>query len=331
MEVSFIIPTANRAALLQKTLLSIVQILPAGSDAEIIIVDNGSTDKTAETCSTIQAEFPKHAIRYIYDPMPGMLTGRHRGAMEARGDILSYLDDDVILGRKWLEGLRDSFSSENVALVGGPSLPKYEVEPPSWLEGMWEHYEGGCYCGHLSLFDQGPAKIQCDPGNVWGLNYSIRKSALYDCGGFHPDCIPKSLQRYQGDGESGLSAKLKQSRLSAVYHPDVSVTHVIPASRMTVGAFGSRAFYQGVCDSYSQRRRDGKPEINSHVIEEHAEISKNPTSEELGQLMAVEQQKGFAYHQNEVRNDEALLAWVLKPDYFDYSLPDGWESYQAAR
>lgn len=327
MEVSFIIPTANRAALLQKTLLSIVQILPAGSDAEIIIVDNGSTDKTAETCTAIQTEFPKHAIRYIYDSMPGMLTGRHRGAMEARGDILSYLDDDVILGPQWLEGLRDSFSSENVSLVGGPSRPKYEVEPPSWLEGMWEHYEGGCYCGHLSLFDQGPAKIQCDPGNVWGLNYSIRKSALYDCGGFHPDCIPKSLQRYQGDGESGLSAKLKQSRLFAVYHPDVSVTHVIPASRMTVGAFGSRAFYQGVCDSYSQIRRDGKTESNALEMGNHFEISQTPTSDDVRQLIAVEQQNGFAYHQNEVRNDDTLLEWVLKPDYFDCSLPEGWQKY----
>jgi hypothetical protein len=37
--------------------------------------------------------------------------------------------------------------------------------------------------------------------------------------------------------------------------------------------------------------------------------------------------KGYAFHQREVRRDPKLLEWVLRKDYWDYALPDGWQNY----
>ena len=253
-DISIIIPTLNCASALAKALISVAKVIDPSEAVEIIIVDNGSTDRSEQICIDIAGQFPRHQWRYFNDGMPGLLTGRHRGAKEARGEILAYLDDDILLAPTWLESLKEAFHDRKVALVGGPSTPVFEIEPPSWLEGFWTEVEGGRQCAWLSLIECGSATRPADPLYVWGLNYSIRKKTFEECGGFHPDCVPKALQRYQGDGETGLSFKIKDLGLRCLYHPGVALKHVIPASRLTTAYFEQRAFYQGVCDFFTRIR-----------------------------------------------------------------------------
>ena len=146
----------------------------------------------------------------------------------------------------WLKALHVVFRDR--VLLGGPSLPLYEVEPPSWLAGKRIECDGGWSRGALSLMDLGRAAKEADPLCVWGLNFSITRSEFETCGGFHPDIAPKELQRYQGDEEIGLCHKIKFRGLRAMYHPGAAVTHVIPATRLTPISFEQRGFYQGVCE-----------------------------------------------------------------------------------
>jgi len=136
LQVSLIIPTLNRAEVLGRTLRSIVAVVHPSDPVEIIVVDNGSADRTAEVCREVRVRFPQYEWRYFYEPVPGLLSGRHRGAKEAQGEILSFLDDDVLLSRSWLDGLTDAFNGPGVVLVGGPSRPQFEIEPPGWLEAL---------------------------------------------------------------------------------------------------------------------------------------------------------------------------------------------------
>ena len=338
MLASFIIPTQNRAPTLRQTLGS-VHAIAKDQDVEVLVIDNASTDDTPQVCREESEKWRQGQFHYFFEPILGLLSGRHRGAHESRGDILVYLDDDVVLQLDWFSGLLDVFSDPEVALAGGPSLPIYEIPPPNWLEGLWEDFDGGRHCGHLSLIDQGPKKKVCDPTNIWGLNFSIRRDALYDCGGFHPDCVSARLQRFQGDGETGLSAKIEQKGSLAVYHPDLKVSHLISNNRLEVPAFEKRAFYQGVCDSYTRIRKSGTVEVpaSSNIIKKSFEkirgirqrnqISKKSTSDGIKFLMRRAYARGYEFHQLEVRKDPTLLEWVLKPDYFDYCLPAGWENY----
>ena len=92
MKASIIVPTLNRSALLQRTISSLLaQTFPVG-DFEIIVVDNGSTDSTRATVESLRKEHPKSRLRYVYEPEPGLLSGRHRGALEATGEILVFTD-----------------------------------------------------------------------------------------------------------------------------------------------------------------------------------------------------------------------------------------------
>ena len=142
-DISIIIPTCNRAGALLQAMTSIATVVASRDPVEIIVVDNGSIDDTAGICREIKDRFPKHNWRYFYDETPGLLTGRHLGAREAQGDILAFLDDDVLLAPSWLEALDDAFGDPEVMLTGGPVWPHYEVEPPSWLAGMWVEFEEG--------------------------------------------------------------------------------------------------------------------------------------------------------------------------------------------
>lgn len=347
MKISLIIPTFNRSLFITQTLNSICKIYKENV-LELIVVDNGSTDDTAFCVNKFMSNYPKFNIKYIYDPIPGLLTGRHRGAIEASGDILCFLDDDVELSSSWLQSVYDVFSTnKNIQLLTGPAIPKFEVYPPGWLKSFWQKTNQGSYCGWLSLLDFGDSEKFIDPNFVWGLNFSIRVSAYKALKGFHPDNVPARLQMFQGDGESGLTMKAAGAGYTAMYHPGVMVYHQVTKDRMTKEYFGKRAYFQGVCDSFTQLRREHGlyqqqvKKANSlnwkgrsvkalkniysnfhHVIDE-LKRRKNLKGEALDVLnyTSAQYKSGYAFHQNAFMSSDIIKQWVLRPDYLDYQLP----------
>src|SRR5712691_10295422 len=235
---SIIVPTFNRCAALERTLNSLIKIDRQEENYEIVIVNNGSTDGTSGMVEGFRSQLQ---CRFLNEPLPGLLSARHRGAIESAGDICVFIDDDVRLDPEWLNALQDGFKDPSVILVGGPSRPLFEVDPAPWLKTFQSVEEAGTLCVPLSLFDGGDKVKEIDPIYIFGLNFAIRRETLFAQGGFHPDCLPGPLQRYQGDGETGLSMKIKRSGLKALYHPQASLDHEVPASRLTEAYFAHRA------------------------------------------------------------------------------------------
>jgi glucosyl-dolichyl phosphate glucuronosyltransferase len=337
MELSFsiIVPTFNRCAALERTLNSLTKIDSRKTNYEVLIIDNGSTDGTSEMIEGFRSRLQ---CRVISEPMPGLLSARHRGAIESGGDICVFIDDDVRLDPDWLNAFQDAFTDSSIVLVGGPSRPLFEVNPPPWLDAFQSVEEAGALCVPLSLFDGGNKMKEIDPIYIFGLNFAIRRKTLFAQSGFHPDSLPGPLQRYQGDGETGLSIKIKQSGLKAMYHPNASVRHEVPASRLTEEYFQRRAFFQGVCDSYTQIRTDGglcskRAQWEYPLARVKRAISKWFSTKRARACVTVTAkayQRGFEFHQVEVGKDPSLLNWVLQRDYWDYQLPAGWEKYLPA-
>jgi glycosyltransferase involved in cell wall biosynthesis len=312
---------------------------------EVIVVNNGSTDDTAEICNRFGALLQNFI--YCHDAMPGLLTGRHKGVELSSGEILSFIDDDVELNTAWLKGVDKAFQTNpNIHLLTGPNLPKYETEPPTWLASFWSDTPyGGRYCTWLSLMDLGNKEIDVDPLYVWGLNFSIRRTTFHKLGGFHPDNIPAQLQQYQGDGETGLALKAKATNCKALYTPSALLYHYVSAKRMTENYFKKRAFYQGVCDSYTSLRRNNNlyPPQKVQEVEPSSNFSlnfykrvfakltrianhvrtKNPSKaiRELHENLNKKYNEGFEFHQKAYSEIETVREWVLKENYWDYKLP----------
>ncbi|BFM40312.1 glycosyltransferase family 2 protein [Synechocystis sp. LKSZ1] len=336
MLISIVVPTLNRAVVLQKCLASLLAQDLDAEAYEILVIDNGSQDTTAQVVQVAQEQAPSYRLSYHYEPMPGLLSGRHRGAQEAHGEILVFVDDDIEAAPHWLSAIAQTFQDPTVQLVGGRNLPRYEVEPPDWLRWFWLDCPQGRFCCELSLLDFGDQVQDIDANYIFGLNFSIRRQALLDLGGFHPDSLPKHLQRFQGDGETGLTLKANQRGYRAIYQPQAVVWHQVPQARMTYRYFQQRSFFQGVCDSFTEIRKleglpetDRAPSLQERVqfwiedLERHffVESDQEPEASVLKARFRQSFAAGFRFHRNAIRRDPQLLAWVLRPDYWDYRLP----------
>jgi glucosyl-dolichyl phosphate glucuronosyltransferase len=339
MKASVIVPTLNRSALLRETVSSIILQTFTVDQFEVVVVDNGSTDNTRKIVESLIENHPRHQIRYVYEPEPGLLAGRHRGTHEAVGDLLIFVDDDIEAVPGWLTAIVAGFDDAQVQLVGGRNLPKYEIDPPAWIESFWEPASGGGhYCWYLSLLDLGDEKRRIVPNYIFGLNFAIRRQALMDLGGFHPDRMSGDLEQFGGDGETGLSMAAEARGFVAMYQPAATVYHATPADRMTKGYFVGRSYAEGISDSYTQVRRNGLPSVTllSKIRRLGGRIIRRVNR--LGQTTVVvrpddgsaaalhkrvEEARtvGFAFHQRAIRADRKVLDWVLRPDYWDYRLP----------
>lgn len=336
--VSIIIPTRNRAESLKSTLDSVQKAIQNSQSyhTEVIVVDNGSTDGTKEICTQFIPLIKN--FRYVYEEIPGLLSGRHRGLFEAKGDILAYIDDDVVVTEKWLPTIhRVMEERKDIAFLTGPDLPKYEGVFPDWIDQFWTSTEyGGKMLCELSLLDLGDKIKEVHPNYVFGLNFTVRKSILIKLCGFHPDNLPEKFQMFQGDGETGLTMKAYAFGEKALYHPDVKLHHVIPSDRLTIHYFEKRAFYQGVCDSFTSLRKNEqniekvekkpgfkkrlknliKKTISSTKIHSESPIKNQSIKEKV----MIKKREGFEYHQKMFMKP-IVHDWVLKDNYLDYKLP----------
>lgn len=325
VNVSIIIPTHNRCSLLEKTIRSLVNQDFPKDNYEILVVDNGSTDSTRQVAEAEVSAYPEHNIRYIFEPEPGLHSGRHRGAREAKGEILCYLDDDVTVEAGWLKAVAQTFAETDAGLVGGKILPAYEIKPPQWLSRLVVTTSEGEMLSQLSLIDFGQQLRQIDPCYVWGCNYSVRRDLVFECGGFRPDSVPFDIVQYRGDGEIALSKAIEAKGYKAYYNPKACVYHYVPKERMTAEYFCKRQFRQGISDSFTKTRlNQGPVDVNMQYpsMEVTGAMDKARHTEELiKRAMERAYIDGFTFHQNHIRKDRSLLEWVLKENYFDCKLP----------
>lgn len=347
IRLSIIIPTCNRGKNLLQVLDSVTRLQIDKMIFELIVVDNASTDNTKIICSEFINNHKEINVNYLYEPVPGLLSGRHLGANNAKGEILAFLDDDCDLSPNWADSILQILDKRpDVDLLTGPNLPKYETYPPNWLNALWQKTPyGGQQCGDLSLLDLGRQIIEIDAIWVWGLNFIIRKTAYLKLKGFHPDIVPQRLQFLQGDGETGISIKANEMGLKSLYHHDVLLYHIVPDFRLTSTYFEKRYFYQGIADSYtSLRYQNGlykkqqtvdkqitpvSKKLKRFVKKKFQELfkpySKEIKNDEISQLRNLFYKKyseGYAYHQHHFKTNPLVREWVLKPDYMDYKLPD---------
>jgi glycosyltransferase involved in cell wall biosynthesis len=336
IQASVIVPTRNRSSELGSCLASLAQQSVAADAFEVIVVDNASEDATKEVVKWAMGAFPKHSIRYIFEEVPGLLSGRHKGAMAASGEILAFIDDDIQASQNWLDAIVISYVDQEVHLVGGRSLPAYETGPPEWIaDYIWPTPYGGSHCTFLSLIDMGEHVIDIHPNYIFGLNFSIRKRSFIELGGFHPDCVPSSLQHFQGDGETGLTMNASRRKFRAVYQPEAVVYHQIGCKRMTPEYFESRCFYQGVCDSYSAIRRSlddltygrWSSWLKRHHAAEYLRKAPDPLTPTILQVgryasrISTAYVNGYRFHRECARGCTAIMNWILKDDYFTYQYP----------
>jgi glycosyltransferase involved in cell wall biosynthesis len=141
IRLSVVIPTFNRRELLAKTLDSLARIRVSVGEMEVIVVDDGSTDKTAEALAMRKDPFPLNVLRH--ERSQGPAAARNHGAENAQGEILGFLDSDVLVDPLWWQAAGPHFSDASVAGVEGVTRPPVTASRPTPLTHLVSNLRGG--------------------------------------------------------------------------------------------------------------------------------------------------------------------------------------------
>jgi glycosyltransferase involved in cell wall biosynthesis len=122
MKISFVVPAYNEQALLPQSLTAIRdeiaragQVL--GQDAEIIVVNNASTDRTREVAEAVEG------VRVVDEPRKGLVQARWCGFEASTGELIANIDADTIIPAGWLTEVLSQFASnEKLVALSGPYI-----------------------------------------------------------------------------------------------------------------------------------------------------------------------------------------------------------------
>lgn len=226
--VSVVICTYNRAQSLRRALSSLAAMdVPADLPWEVIVVDNRSRDATREVAQTFARTSPLQ-MRYVFEGEQGLNRARNRGVKEATGDILSFLDDDVVVTTNWLVEVKKAFDAYQVACVGGRVLLHETLPRPPWWHASYD--------GALGKFDGGDAIIFAGKERFRmigiGANLSFRSSVFGTHGSFRPDLDRRRGKLLMG-GDTEFYDRLRRGGEASMYYPGAVVYQCPDAERFT--------------------------------------------------------------------------------------------------
>lgn len=120
--VSIVIPTRNRAARLSRLLDALARQTTAAEDFEVVIVDDGSTDETAEVIASVTKRGHLR-LRSASGGGDGPAAARNRGWRLAEGPLIAFTDDDCEPAPDWLERGLAAWGGDEMRIVQGRTLP----------------------------------------------------------------------------------------------------------------------------------------------------------------------------------------------------------------
>lgn len=96
----------------------------------VLVVDNDP----AASALGLAEQFPSDRVRFVHEPNPGIVAARNRALDESAGaDVLVFIDDDELPDGGWLRGMVATWQRTGAAVVAGPVLSTFAVEPDPWV------------------------------------------------------------------------------------------------------------------------------------------------------------------------------------------------------
>lgn len=200
--ISVIIPTRNRLASLRRTINSLLLQDLSPTEYEIIIIDDGSTDGTAEYLETLRPN-----IRVCSTPGIGPGRARNAGSALAKGNILVSTDDDCVPARDWLTSITHALSTRRTAAIGGAII---NALPNDALATV--HYEMNHFLA---------SRLETDIEKSWyraTANFACLASVFRSHGGFDD-------RFFRGGEDREFVGRLINAGEKVLFCPSITVWH----------------------------------------------------------------------------------------------------------
>ena len=225
--VSVVIPTHNRPEQVVALVESIRASDYPSAQYEIIVVDNAPS--STATAERIEQRYPNSSqVRYVREDRAGSAHARTCGLKQARGEIVVFADDDVLVDERWLTEMARGFdTSGDVVCVTGLIMP---MESETIAQGWFEQFGGYCNeeCSRrlFNLTDH-RAESPFYPYNAGsfgaGASMAFRRSFLLSTGGFDPALGPATPAL--GGEDIDVMLRVILAGHSLLYEPGAIVRH----------------------------------------------------------------------------------------------------------
>ena len=241
--VSLIIATYNGAKKLPTTLESLTKQTLESDVWEVVVVNNNSTDNTAEVVTEFAKSHPELRVKLVFEPQQGLSYARNRGIDESEGEYIIIIDDDEIACPDLLSEYYEFWDTRpHVVAAGGKITPHYPKRRPRWMSRITERPIAG-------TLDLGNEIREFPDGKYFGGgNMGLRRTAINYYGKFDPN-LGRRGSKLLGGEEKELYMRYYTSGEDIYYLPKAEIFHVIDESRLT------RTYFKAVCYRIGQSER----------------------------------------------------------------------------
>ena len=169
---SFVIPAYNEQALIGACLESVLaEIKQSGVDAEVVVVNNASSDRTGE----IARGYP--GVKVIDEPKKGLVNARHAGFENSTGELVANIDSDTIVPEGWLTTVVQSFAADpKLVCLSGPYI-YYDMSG-------WNRFLVSLFYGLTWLIYVINHYVLRVGSVVQGGNFVFKRTAWLEAGGY---------------------------------------------------------------------------------------------------------------------------------------------------
>jgi glycosyltransferase involved in cell wall biosynthesis len=228
MNVTVAVCTWNRRDLLARTLEEFTRLrVDPGVAWEVLVIDNGSTDGTAEFLASRPPDGLR--LRWVVESRTGLSSARNRALAENRSDLILFVDDDVLVDPDLLNALvAASRRNPDAAAFGGVIQPWFVTDPDPILASAFPALRRG-FCG----IDGSPVESPLATGHhLVGANMAYRRAAVEGLA-FREDLGPCGSATVGGD-EIDFQERLRARGGIILWVPTMRLRHYVDPTRMTL-------------------------------------------------------------------------------------------------
>lgn len=209
--------TRNGMGTLKSVLTAYSRLQPPVGGWKLIVVDNASTDSTAEIVKSFGGSLP---LQYLYESTPGKNAALNAGLPHIEGDLVLLTDDDVLPRPDWLVVMRSAADRHpEFSIFAGAVLPRWEVPPPTWVL-KWVPL------GPVFTLSSPMADGPTIPDSVYGPNMAVRAQIFGQGLRFDPSIGPRGSSYAMGS-ETEFVARLARAGHRCWHVADAEVEHFI--------------------------------------------------------------------------------------------------------
>jgi GT2 family glycosyltransferase len=241
-----ILCTFNNAGRLRDTLEAFTDVeVPSGWKWTLVVVDNNSSDCTAEVVASFADLLP---LEYVFEKRQGLARARNAGLAASKGSLVTFTDDDVYPTAGWLRAYCEAFLNHgDDYYFGGPIRSVFEGKRP---------HPDVFQISPISIagFDGGPQE-RPHSGMFAGANWGCSRASINGAGGFSEAFGLNSGVAGTGE-ESELQSRLRSLGVTGLYLPPASLDHRVPKDKASwchvakrLGAISFTRAYQVACHS----------------------------------------------------------------------------------